>query len=246
MPPAVGIQRAASRNMPMSCGAARRRLPRREASTPGWWDWRPGRRCRAGPRARGRWRGATRGAAAPTSQFMLSPSASNLSAARLCIGSHGSGVAPSRRYSSGSGPARARDRVDAGGVRLEHPARLGAEAELLVAGHAVQPHPADEAVDVDAVGPDQLADPAGGDAAGHLHLPEPILGVGHAHREGRVLHRGRRDVGHAPAIAADRRRERRGRTSPGGRAPWAGTRRGSDGARPAERYRGRPPGPPPR
>ena len=35
------------------------------------------------------------------SQFMLRPRASNFSAARLCIGSHGSGVTPSRRYSSG-------------------------------------------------------------------------------------------------------------------------------------------------
>ena len=88
-----------------------------------------------------------------------------------------------------------RDRVHPRGVRLEHPARLRAETQLLVAGDPLQADPPDESIDVHAVRPDDLADPARGDAPGHLHLPETLLRMDDPHGEGGVLHRGRRHMG---------------------------------------------------
>ena len=75
MPPAVGIQRAASRNMLSSCDRRVGSAGARERWSRGWSDWRPGRRCRGAQRARDRSRGAARGAAArcPSSCSVRAP-----------------------------------------------------------------------------------------------------------------------------------------------------------------------------
>ena len=93
---------------------------------------------------------------------------------------------PQQAELQGQTPRALDDRVDPGGVRLERGPSLLAEAGQLLVGDAHQAETADESVHGYALGAGELADPAGGHAAGDLQLPEAVLGVGHSHGERRV------------------------------------------------------------
>src|SRR5262249_53407516 len=101
-------------------------------------------------------------------------------------------------------PGAARDeRVDAGGERLEHHARVGRRGRPVAAGAVLEPEAAKQLIALDA----PPAHPPGPAALGAppvvLHLEEPVLGVDPSLAEESVGRRGGADVGDALAIAED-------------------------------------------
>jgi hypothetical protein len=91
--------------------------------------------------------------------------------------------------------------IDAGGVGVEQPQRLGVEVAQIRLGGAPHAERAHEAVGFQAGRPYHLREAPGGDAPVHLHLPQPVLGVHVAEREMRVVERAGEDVRDAESVA---------------------------------------------
>ncbi len=93
--------------------------------------------------------------------------------------------------------------VEAGAVGVEQAPEVGVELRFLAQRHPAQAQRAHQPVDRETVAPGDLADPAGGDPAVHLALPEAVLAVAEALAEPEVDRRLGTDGRHPPAISDD-------------------------------------------
>ena len=93
--------------------------------------------------------------------------------------------------------------IDAGGIGLEHGSGVRREIGEIGFGDAIDAEDTEKLVGAEAGLAEQLREPAGADPPAHFHLPEPILGVHVAEREGGVGLRAGIDVRDAVPVADD-------------------------------------------